>query len=50
MLNLALFEDFILYLHVWIQTRLRVHKPPKYGSNTDPDPQHWVTVKVLTVV
>ena len=28
---------FILYLNVWI----RIHKASEYGSNTDPDPQHW---------
>ena len=27
---------FSLYLHVWI----RIHKATKYGSITDPDPQH----------
>ena len=21
--------------------RIQVHKAPEYGSNTDPDPQHW---------
>ena len=21
--------------------RIRIHKAPKYGSNTNPDPQHW---------
>ena len=25
-------------LHVWI----RIHKAPEYGSNTDPDPQHYI--------
>ena len=29
--------SFILYFHVWI----RIHKAHEYGSNTDPDPQHW---------
>ena len=29
-----------LNLHVWI----RIHKAPEYGSNTDPDPQHWKLV------
>ena len=31
---------FILFLHVWI----RIHKAPEYGSNADPDPQHWLVV------
>ena len=31
----------ILYLNVWI----RIHKSPEYGSNTDPDPQHWFKLK-----
>ena len=28
---------FNLYLHVWI----RIQEAPEYGSNMDPDPQHW---------
>ena len=27
----------IFTIHVWI----RIHKATEYGSNTDPDPQHW---------
>ena len=23
--------------------RIRIHKAYEYGSNTDPDPQHWIT-------
>ena len=34
---------FILYLHVWIQ----IHKAPEYGSNTDPNPQHWTHCLLL---
>ena len=28
------------------QIRIRIHKAPEYGSNTDPvpDPQHWSAV------
>ena len=37
---------FILYLHVWIRIRIRntirIHKAPEYGSNLDPDPEHWL--------
>ena len=29
----------ITNLHVW--TRIRIQEAPEYGSNTDPDPQHW---------
>ena len=25
-----------------LRIRIRIHKAPKYGSNTDPDPQHWL--------
>ena len=39
MMNLCLY--FVLYLYVWI----RIHKAPEYGSNTDPNPQHWHKVK-----
>ena len=31
---------FNLYFHVWIQ--IRIQQAPEYGSNTDPDPKHWL--------
>ena len=49
MVNICLKSDtfclyFILYLHLWIlirvfPRRIRFHKAPENGSNTDPDPQ-----------
>ena len=37
-----------------IPVRIRIHKGPEYGSNLDPDPQHWTVspppVVVLHVV
>ena len=25
---------------------IRIQKAPEYGSNTDPDPQHWIKMKM----
>ena len=32
-----------------LEIRIRVHKAPENGSNTDPDPQHWVEVSLSTL-
>ena len=34
---------FNLHLHVWI----RIQEALEYGSNTDPNPQHWYGVRKL---
>ncbi len=42
--NLLTFFHFCgSFLPPWIQTRLRIriHDPIEYGTNPDPDPQHW---------
>ena len=26
--------------------RIRIHEAPEYGSNTDPDPQHWLKSRI----
>ena len=33
--------NFIIYWHGWI----RIHESPEYGSNMDPDQQHWLCYK-----
>ena len=42
--NLCLY--FILYLHVCI----RFHNDSEYRSNTDPDPQHWLSGKYNSTI
>ena len=46
-LNLTPFASILSYIYMpgsVLGIRILIHKAPEYGSNTDPDPQHWFGV------